>query len=129
MAIAQAAHLTGRYKGQLINGLFGAQLLHDADEGIPEHDAEKAHVQPRAHERQHDGQYQKNKVEVGTDIVPHDLTGGLGLGAGRLIRLARCAARFDLGSGQPVIRWHVGGSFRVIGWVVGAAHVRSAAFP
>ena len=113
MAIAQAAHPAGRYKGQLINGLFGAQLLHDADEGIPEHDAEKAHVQPGADQRQHDGQHEKHKVEIGTDIVPHDLTGGLGLGAGRLIRLARCAARFDLGSGQPVIRWHVGGSFRV----------------
>ena len=52
------------------------------------------------HERQHDGQHQKHKVEVGTDVIPHDLAGGFGLRFGRLVRLPRRAARFDLGGGQ-----------------------------
>ena len=113
-AVAQAAELLRRDKRQLVDGTFGAQLLHNADEGIPEHDAQKSHIQPGMHERQHDGQHQKHKVEVGADVIPHDLAGGFGLGLGRLVRLPRRAARFDLGGGQAGDGWHSKGcSFRV----------------
>ena len=68
------------------------------------------------HERQHDGQHQKHKVEVGTDVIPHDFAGGFSLGFGRLVRLPRRAARFDLGGGQAGDGWHSKGcSFR--GWI------------
>ena len=105
-AVPQAANFLRRDKGQFVDGTFSAQLLHDADEGIAKHDAKEPHVQPGAHERQHNGQHEEHKVEVGADIVPHDLAGGLGLGLGRRVRLPCRAACVDLGSGQPGDGWH-----------------------
>ena len=113
LTVPQAAHLPRRNQRQLVDGLFGAQLLHNADEGVPEHNPQKPHIEPRVHQRQHDRQHQKHQIEIGTDIVPHNLPGGSGLGLGRPVCLARRTARFDLGSGQAGDGCHRGNSFRV----------------
>ena len=102
LAVPQAVYLVGGDKGQFVNGLFGAQLLDDADEGVPEHDAQKAHVQPRADEEQHQRQHKEHEVKIGTDIVPHDLPGGFGGGLGRGVDLPCCAAAFHLRRSQAV---------------------------
>ena len=102
-AVAQAAHPPGRNQRQLVHGLFGAQLLKNADDGIAEHNAQKAHIQPRADQRQHDRQHQKNQIEVGADIVPHDLPHRLGGGLRGAVALPCLTAAFDLLRGKTLL--------------------------
>ena len=51
---------------------------------------------------EHERQHQKHEVEIGTDIVPHDLPGGFGGGAGRAVGQPCCAAAFHLRRRQAV---------------------------
>ena len=52
--------------------------------------------EPGTNGQQHERQHQKHEVEIGTDIVPHDLPGGFGGGAGRAVGQPCCATGFHL---------------------------------
>ena len=102
-AAAQAAHPPGGNQRQLVNGLFGAQLLKNADDGVAEHNAQKPHIQPGTDQRKHDRQHHKNKVEVGADIIPHDLPHRLGGRLRGMIDLSCLTAAFDLLRGKTLL--------------------------
>ena len=96
----QAAHPPGGHKGQFIHRFFAAQLLDDANDGVAHHHAQKGHVGIGADHGQRHRQQKKYQIEIGADVIPHDLPHRFGGGMGRLVGLPGGAAALHLLRGQ-----------------------------
>ena len=128
VAVPQAAHLVGGHQRQLVHRVFGAQLLHDADDGVAHRHDQEPHVGKAAHRPQQRGQHHKHQVEKGEGVFPHDLPGGLG-GAGDLaVVQPGFHAAGGLGGGQAGIRVGVFHRQRRVGRGFGPAGARDGKF-
>ena len=103
-ASPHAADFVGGQQGQLVDGMFGPQLLYDADDRVADHHAQKSGVQIRAHRKQTGGQHHEHQVEEGKDVVPQDLGSGLAGALGRTVGQPGSSARGGLGFGQAFFR-------------------------
>ena len=72
-AAADHTSRAAREQCHLVQRAFDAQLLHNVDEHIGGHNAQKHHVAVCANSEQAGGQRHEHKIEKGKYVVPHDL--------------------------------------------------------
>ena len=62
-------------KAHFVEDLLCAQLLHDADQTVCDHQRQKRQILERADQTKHDRDQQKDEVEIGQEIALDDLAG------------------------------------------------------